>query len=109
MPLPPHLDLKPHERVAEAGTITEADLATEPGYWVDLIPRDGGTEVVTRKQLGADGREPPKSNKKAGLYARGQPKHVTKLKPMHEIEALKPIAELEKLAPLTTPAPAKKK
>jgi hypothetical protein len=97
VPLPPHLDLAEHERVAEQRTLTEQDLKNEPGYWVQFVPRvGGGTDIVSRMQLGPDGQEPPKMNKHRGLYARGQPKRVTQLVPMDQIESLKEIAKLEK-------------
>jgi len=94
--LPSHLQLAAHERVPSGdATYAEADFANTPGYWVEVVPRDDGTsEIKTSKQT-PGGREPPKMIKGSGLFLRGQPKPVTVMKSIGEIDALKPIIELE--------------
>jgi hypothetical protein len=111
LPIPPHLDLAPHERIPSDTQVTEESLRDTPGYWVEFKPRpDGTTELIGTKQA-PNGVEPPKSNKHKGLFLKGQPKDVVKLAPLEQIASLKVFADVDKLEP-GSPAPnaaAKKK
>lgn len=110
VPLPSHLQLAAHERVPPDSGVTEEELRDTPGYWVDFIPQpDGTTKMVGTKQT-PNGVEPPKFNKKKGLYLKGQPRDVVTLEPLEKISSLSVFADVDKIEPgAAVPASVSKK